>query len=49
MRRTTTEKDSAQLHNINVLQPFDAKKFTKEEKKKAIASSIFLTEKEMEQ
>ena len=41
----TTERELAQIHNMNALQSLDAKKLTEEEKKYVIASLIFLTEK----
>ena len=40
-----TEKELAQTLNMNSLQPLNAKKLTEEEKRKAIASLIFLNEK----
>ena len=45
----TTEKKLIQIHNMDALLPLDANKLSKQEKKNAIASLIFLTEKKMEQ
>ena len=40
-----TEKELVQIHNLDALQLLDPNKLTEEEKKGAIASLIFMTEK----
>ena len=44
VKRTSNREELAQICNMNAPQPSDAIKCTKVEKKKAIASLIFLTE-----
>ena len=39
------EKEPTQIHNMDALKPIDANSLSEEEKKRAIASSFFLTEK----
>ena len=43
-----TEKELAQIHIMNTIMPLDPSKLSHREKKNAIASLIFLTEKGME-
>ena len=41
-----TKKELKQLHHVEIFQPIDPDKLTNEEKEKAIASLMFLTEKQ---
>ena len=43
-----TEKELAQIHNMNAIKPLDPGKLSDEKKKNATVSLIFLTEKKME-